>query len=139
MRYWDSSAIIPALGAQPDPEGRTALLEQDREVTTWWASKVECSAAFLRLRREEIVDEKGLTQLLRKLESFFEACVEIEATEEVRRRAIRLMRSHPLRAADALQLAAALVACRENPGSLPFVSGDQRLKSAAEKEGFTVP
>ena len=129
---------MPALGAQPDPEGRTALLGQDRDVTTWWASKVECSAALFRLRREEIVDERELTQLLRKLESFLEACVEIEAAEEVRRRAIRLMRSHPLRAADALQLAAALVACREEPASLSFVSGDRRLRTAAEKEGFTV-
>ncbi len=138
MRYWDSSAIVTALGEQTDAEGRAALLRQDGEATTWWASKVECPAAVYRLRREGVVDERGLTQLLRKLESFFETCVEIEATEEVRRRAIRLLRTHPLRAADALQLAAALVACRENPGSLPFVSSDQRLNTAAEQEGFTV-
>jgi predicted nucleic acid-binding protein len=138
VKYWDSSAIVPALGAQADGEERAALLKQDRDVTTWWGTRVECSAAVYRLRREEMIDERGLTQMLRRFESFFETCVEIEATEEVKARAIRLLRAHPLRAADALQLAAALVACREEPGSLPFVSSDQRLKSAAEKEGFTV-
>ena len=99
---------------------------------------MECTAALYRLRRQEIFAERELTQLLRRLDSLFETCVEIEATEEVRKRAMRLLRTHPLRAGDALQLAAALVACREDPASLPFVCGEQRLKTAAEREGFTV-
>jgi hypothetical protein len=41
-----------------------------------------------------------------------------------------------LRAAAALQLAAALVGSGENPTALPFVSGDPRLNDAARKEGF---
>ncbi len=138
MTYWDSSAIVRVLCAQQDPEGRPALLLKDGGVTTWWGSKVECAAALHRLRREKAFSEAELIQVLTKLETFFETCVEIEATEEVRKRAVRLLRTHPLRAGDAFQLAAALVASRESPDSLPFVGNDQRLNAAAAREGFLV-
>lgn len=138
MKYWDPSAIVSLLGTEPDPEGRTVLLRQDGQAVTWWASKVECSSALCRLRREQAIDERGLTQALRKLETFFEACLEVAPSEEVRKRAIRLLRIHPLRAGDALQLAAALVACREDPSSLPLITNDEKLKEAAQREGFAV-
>ena len=138
MKYWDPSAIVPVIVPQPDPGGRVTLLEEDSQVMSWWASRVECTSALFRLRRQETIDERGLAQALRRLEAFFGKCLEVSASEEVRKRAIRLLRTHPLRAADALQLAAALVACREDPASLPFVSSDQRLTAAAEREGFTV-
>ena len=138
MRYWDPSAIVLLLATQAGSDARADVYKEDRRVVTWWASKIECTSALCRLRREQVIDEPGLARSLAALESFFEAAAEIEATEEVRTRAIRLLRTHAVRAADALQLAAALVACRENPGSLPFVCGDQRLKAAAEGEGFTV-
>ncbi|MFY9343542.1 MAG: hypothetical protein WAT39_13685 [Planctomycetota bacterium] len=53
-------------------------------------------------------------------------------------RARRLLANHPLRAADACQLAAALIACRERPDALGFVTLDSRLAEAARREGFTV-
>ncbi len=64
--------------------------------------------------------------------------VEIEPVEQVRRRAIRLLRLHPLHAADALQLAAALTAADEDPQRLDVVSSDDRLSAAARREGFRV-
>lgn len=48
------------------------------------------------------------------------------------------LRVHPLRAADALQLAAALVSCGEDPHGFSFLTGDDRLRLAAEREGFDV-
>jgi hypothetical protein len=52
--------------------------------------------------------------------------------------ASRLLRVHPLRAADALQLAAALAAAKGDPSSLDVVCLDQRLSEAARREGFRV-
>jgi hypothetical protein len=52
--------------------------------------------------------------------------------------ALRLLRNHPLRAADALQLAAALIASEETPQTLEFICLDDRLALAARREGFTV-
>jgi hypothetical protein len=56
----------------------------------------------------------------------------------VDRRARRLLAAHPLRAADALQLAAALVACDERSDMLAFVTLDDRLAKAARRGGFVV-
>ncbi|HXH91499.1 MAG TPA: hypothetical protein VNN25_07960, partial [Thermoanaerobaculia bacterium] len=42
-----------------------------------------------------------------------------------------------IRAMDA-QLAAALIACQEDPASLPFVTLDLDLAAAARAEGFAV-
>jgi uncharacterized protein len=45
---------------------------------------------------------------------------------------------HPLRAADALQLAAAYAGSDRRPTSLEFVTLDERLADVARKEGFSV-
>jgi aminopeptidase N len=50
----------------------------------------------------------------------------------------RLLRVHPLRAADSLQLAAALAIAGDDPSELGFVCLDQRLVEAARKEGLDV-
>ena len=54
----------------------------------------------------------------------------------VRHRAERLLALHPLRAGDALQLSAALVACEERPEGELLVCLDARLREAAAREGF---
>lgn len=48
------------------------------------------------------------------------------------------METHPPRAADALQVGAALVAAEEFPATLEFVTLDRKLAVAAEREGFRV-
>ncbi len=138
MKYWDSSALISLFITEPDSVGRTSLLKEDAQVVTWWVSRIECASALNRLHREQSLDEKGLVQALGNLDAFCETCLEILPSEEVRKRAMRLLRIHPLRAADALQLGAALVAAREDPSSLVLVTSDDQLKRAAEREGFLV-
>jgi predicted nucleic acid-binding protein len=51
---------------------------------------------------------------------------------------MRLLRLHSLRAADALQLAAAIVLSEHDPATLPFVTLDDQLARAAELEGFSL-
>ena len=63
---------------------------------------------------------------------------EVEPIARVRQVATRLVRVHALRAADALQLAAAIVAAEDDPPSLTFVTLDDRLARAAERVGFPV-
>ena len=63
---------------------------------------------------------------------------EVLATDAVRGTALRMLRVHPLRAADSLQLAAAFVAAEHDPASLDFVSLDDRLIEAASREGFRI-
>jgi uncharacterized protein len=138
VRYWDSSAIAPLLVVEDATESRKALLRSDPVMTVWWASRLECASALNRLRREGALSEASLTRTLRELSLMAASWFEVQPADAVRGRALRLLRVHPLRAADALQLAAALIAVGEDTGALTFVSNDERLREAAEKEGFVV-
>jgi uncharacterized protein len=138
MRYWDSSAVVGLLVTQADSAARRSLLREDGQIVAWWGSRIECASALTSLARDGELDDPGLTRALANLEALADTWVEIVPSEEVRRRALRLLRLHPLRSADALQLAAALVASGEDPASLPLVTGESRLEAAARREGFTV-
>lgn len=63
---------------------------------------------------------------------------EIHASESLHRTAVRLLKTHPLRAGDALQLGAGLVASNFEAHSVHFLTEGARLKQAAEREGFIV-
>ncbi len=64
--------------------------------------------------------------------------MEVYDLDAVKTPAHRLLEVHPLRAADALQLAAALVGVFDQPGGFEFVTFDAALSAAAEQEGFSV-
>lgn len=63
---------------------------------------------------------------------------EIRPDESLRDLACGLVAMYPLRAADSIQLAAALVWCQQRPHGRAFICGDQRLGDAAKAAGFSV-
>lgn len=138
MRYWDSSSLVPLIVDEQESKRRRELLSEDPLVVTWWASRVECASAVNRLHRESALTSEDLMKALGHLDLLVQGWTEVQPREEVRRRALRLLRIHPLRAADAVQLAAALAVSREEPESLQVVCSDGRLVEAARKEDFTV-
>jgi hypothetical protein len=79
-----------------------------------------------------------LTEALNRLRALVEDADAVSPTDEVRRRAGRLVAAHLLRAADALQLGAALVWCEEQPHGEAFACLDDRLREAARREGFSL-
>jgi len=137
MRFWDSSAVVPLLLEQPQSQRVRALLAEDPEVVTWWGTPVECASAFARLRREGALAESDEAALAHQLEGLRRVWYEMTPGDHLRAQALRILRVHPLRAADALQLAAALE-WSGSPGSGSMVTFDERLGSAAEREGFSV-
>jgi predicted nucleic acid-binding protein len=136
--FWDSSAVVPCLVSEARSAGLTTLLRGDSEVALWWASPVECLSALYRRHREGGLPVSTLDAALTRLTGLVEDVDFITPTTPVRDRAGRLLAAHTLRAADALQLAAALVWCREAPRGDRFVSLDDRLRDAARREGFLV-
>ena len=136
MRYWDSSALLPLLAQENDTERRREQLQADPQIVTWWGSRIECASALNRLHREAFLDDGPFERVLGDLETLSSGWIEIQATEKLRQRALRLLRLHSLHAADAMHLASALIACGESPQTLHFLCGDSRLNDAARKEGF---
>ncbi len=74
----------------------------------------------------------------RQFDAILSNAAVVSDVSAVLRRARRLLASYPLRSAEAMQLAAALLACEDEPSRLPFATLDDRLADAATREGFTV-
>lgn len=138
MRFWDTSALVPLLIAEPTSPAVQEDYARDPEILAWWATEVECVSALTRLERTGGLAALDVGEALERLDSLSLAWSEVQPGERVREIAVRLLRVHPLRSADALQLAAAIVAAEERPPTLQFVTLDDRLAAAAEREGFPV-
>lgn len=115
-----------------------ALVSDDPAMAVWWLAPVECWSALARLQREQRLTEDQVTSAATLLDEAAQRWTEIPPIERVRAQAPRLLRLHSLRAADALQLAGALVLADFEPRTLPFVTLDERLAGAARREGFRV-
>ncbi|MCM2327742.1 MAG: type II toxin-antitoxin system VapC family toxin [Lysobacter sp.] len=138
MRFWDASAVVPLIVDEVAGEGLLGLLEQDPGMVAWWGTPVECVSAIARREREGHLSPQAATRAVSRLRMLSGAWNEILASDPVRETALRLLRVHSLRAADSLQLAAAVVAADGSPATLQFVCLDERLAVAAEREGFPV-
>jgi predicted nucleic acid-binding protein len=138
VKFWDASAIVPLLVAEPTTRRVQALAGRDPDMLVWWGSEVECVSALARLERAGALDGRGMALASDRLKRLADGWHEIEPSQIVRESATRFLRVHPLRATDALQLAAAFAAAEHRPASLQFVALDERLAEAARKEGFTM-
>jgi len=136
--FWDSSAVVPLLVAEAASGAVSAILIEDKEITMWWATPLECQSALYRRHRDAPLPAEVMAAAIERLRAVVEHADTVSPTDEVRRRAGRLVSVHPLRAADALQLAAALIWCEEQPHGEAFVCLDARLRDAAHREGFDV-
>jgi uncharacterized protein len=136
MKFWDASAIVPLLVLEPTTQLVQALARRDLDMLVWWGSVVECASAISRLERGGALEVTEAGLALNRLEQLANGWHEVEPTEIVREDAMRFLRVHPLRAAEALQLAAAFTAAERRPSSLEVVTLDERLADAARKEGF---
>jgi predicted nucleic acid-binding protein len=136
--FWDSSAIIPLCCQQPQS---TAARQSARIYNTqivWWGTVIETFSSIYRLTRKSGLTVKEGQAAVKALAALQHKWNEILPSDEVRKTAERLLRTHPLRAADALQLASALVWCGAYPSGRVFICADARLSDAADKEGFNV-
>jgi predicted nucleic acid-binding protein len=136
--FWDSSALVPVLIGERRSEAMAQLFSGDDEPVIWWATPVECQSAVRRRHRESAWSAAELAAATDRLRLLVQHVDTVAPTDELRRRAGRLLASHPLRAADALQLAAALMWCEEQPHGEGFVTLDARLAEAAANEGFSI-
>jgi hypothetical protein len=134
MRYWDASALVPLCVAETGTAAVRRLVRGG--IVTWAVSAVEIAAAIERRGREGSLTDAERARAQAALRELAAAWTEISAPGAVRERALRLVATHPLRAADAMQLGAALVAVADHTAGHDFVCADQRLRAAAAREGF---
>ena len=142
MRFWDASAVVALCLEESSSAEVDELAREDPELIVWWTTPVECASAIARRRREGVLSRAVELASVELLDRISRSWVEVQPGDLVRSHAFRLLRIHPLRAADALQLAAALVWAGvpgAGPGSgAELVTFDERLAEAARLEGLAV-
>lgn len=136
MTFWDTSAVVPLCVIEPATIRLRALLDADSSIVVWWATRTECISALARRRRDGQLGATAEQNGRRVLAALASAWSEVLPNESLRLRAERLLAVHTLRAADAFQLAAALLWSRGETAIHAIVSLDDRLREAATREGF---
>jgi uncharacterized protein len=138
VKFWDSSALVPLVVEEELSDQVRSLYIDEPGVIVWWGASVECASAVARLEREGKLSPQAATDALGRLDTIAKSWNRIEPVDAVLEIARRLLRVHPLRAADSLQLAAAFLASEGRPSTLELVCLDDRLTIAAQREGFAV-
>jgi hypothetical protein len=133
--FWDSSSLVPLCVRQNATPAAEALSAQFR-MMVWWAASVEMSSAFARLERMGQISAQEQARARARLEAFRHSWREVDPSDDLRTQAERLIEKFPLRAADSLQLAAALTWRLGRPHGKAFISGDAQLLEAARELGF---
>lgn len=139
MRFWDSSAVVPLLIQQERSSRAAAWVSGDDAMVMWTLTPVEVVSALRRLVREGALSEDAARVAEVRLGEMLDTSHIVIDVEAVKSLAARLLRLHPLRAFDALQLGAALHWTEGNPQGRTLHTLDNRLAQAAEREGFLVP
>jgi predicted nucleic acid-binding protein len=133
--FWDTSALVPLCVRQATtPQAIT--LYKSYEVVVWWATSVEMASALARLWRMKQLDSSEWAQAGRLAAALGDVWSVVQPSDALRAQSMLLVNQYGLRAADALQLAAALEWCGNLPQDRVFVTADHALWQAAVLTGF---
>lgn len=136
--FWDASAVVPLMLEEPQSRAIEAILRKNPSIALWYGTRLECLSALSRREREKSLDSGDCAIARGILGEICGGAYIVEPVHEIWGRAERVLETHSLRSGDALQLAAALVWCREKTQGRMFVCRDQALRESARREGFTV-
>ncbi|TMA79875.1 MAG: type II toxin-antitoxin system VapC family toxin [Deltaproteobacteria bacterium] len=138
MRFWDTSALVPLLVTQGTSPQTDEWLAEDGDIAVWTLTAIELTSALMLLAREGAIRERDAHETEVRIDELLRSCHTIVDVEAVKSQARRLLRVHPLRAADALQLGAAWEWAAGRPANRIVHTLDARLAVAARREGFRV-
>ena len=138
VRFWDTSALVPLLVEEATSESCRVLLQANLPMVVWALTRTELASAVWRRARAGDIELAAMPVVIDRLAALAARWNEVTDLDLVRDRADRLLAVHALRAADALQLAAALVVCEERPKGRDFITSDGALATCARAEDFTV-
>jgi len=138
MRFWDSSALVPLIVQQPLSPEVERWIAEDTAVVAWTLTPVELVSALRQLLRDGALAERAAREAEELARELMARAHIVSDVERVKAITIRLLRVHSLRAADALQLGAALAWSDGHAEGAVLHTFDKRLADAASREGFRV-
>ncbi len=105
--FWDTSALVPLCVRQSMTPTAVALYKL-HSVVVWWATPVEIASALARLVRMMQIDPADCAKARKLANVLSDSWSVIQPSDALRAKALQLVDRYDLRAADSLQLAAAL-------------------------------
>lgn len=138
MRFWDASAVVPLIVREAGSELVRSWIDEDEEVVLWALTRLEVVSAIERRARDGRLSAAQRAAALRRVSAFAGLASEVTDLLAVRSKSMALLARHPIRAADAAQLGAALVVADPDPSTLTMVILDRQLAEAAVREGLDV-
>lgn len=133
--FWDASALVPLCVIQSITPSVVSLYKSYPAVV-WWATPVEIASALARLVRIREINSSDYAKARQVAAVLADEWLVVQPSDSLRARATQLVDRYDLRAADSLQLAAALDWCEDAPQGQIFLAADQRLREAAVLSGF---
>jgi predicted nucleic acid-binding protein len=128
---FDTSALLKRYLPEPGRESVLALIARARPVVAAPHCKAELYSALSRVRRETGADEQAYRLTCAEVERNFGDFDVVPLTAVLERAAIRALEASPLRASDALHIAAGVAA-----GVDLFVTADPRQHHGALSVGL---
>ena len=133
--FWDASALVPLCVIQGITPSVISLYKSYPAVV-WWATPVEIASALARLVRTREISSNEWAKARQVAMALADEWSVIQPSNALRDHATRLVDRYDLKAADAMQLAAALDWCENAPRGEIFLTADQKLREAAVLSGF---
>jgi predicted nucleic acid-binding protein len=133
--FWDTSALVP-LCIRQNVTHQVIALYRNYDVVVWWATPVEIASALARLVRMSQIDARDCAKARKLAQTLSDSWSVIQPSDALRTKAVQLVERYDLRAADSLQLSAALEWCEDKPQGRAFLAADQKLRDAALLSGF---
>jgi predicted nucleic acid-binding protein len=133
--FWDASALVP-LCVRQRVTPRAVVLYETYDPVVWWSTPVEIASALARLVRMNQLDTRDWAKAAKLARSLAGWWSVIQPSDALRASSMQLVDRYDLRAADSLQLAAALEWCEHTPQGRIFLTTDQKLREAALLSGF---
>ena len=135
IHFLDTSALTKRYVAELGSASVRALFRSRKRIAVSRIAYAEISAAVARKERDEDLTTPRAEAIFRRLAADFDALEIVEVKAPVVTRVPDLVRRHPLRGYDAVQLACALVV-RDAKASVTFWCADRALERAAQIEGL---
>ena len=133
--FLDTSALVKLYIAEPGSARMREAVAQVESMAVSTLAFAEIHATLARRRREELLLATELEQIRRAFAEDWEALAQMPVGGAVLKLVPRLCERHPLRGADAVHLASALL-LREEGLEVLFACSDRQLLGAAATEGF---
>ncbi|HYU32145.1 MAG TPA: type II toxin-antitoxin system VapC family toxin [Thermoanaerobaculia bacterium] len=134
--FLDTSALVKLYIAEPGSERMRETASRGEPVAASDLAFAEIHATFARRGREEFLQATELEEIRAVFAEDWERLTQIPLGATVLELVPRLCQRHPLRGADAVHLASALL-LHEEGLEVTFACSDHKLLGAATAEGLT--